>query len=65
MRAICGGRTVIIIAHRLAALRYADRILTIEDGAIVEDGTHGQLMARAGRYASLHRLQSGAHDEAA
>lgn len=71
MKAICKGRTVLIIAHRLAALRYADRIVTIESGRLVEDGTHQQLMQRGGRYAALHRLQSGGpsvevdHDAAA
>jgi subfamily B ATP-binding cassette protein HlyB/CyaB len=65
MRAICRGLTVIIIAHRLAALRLVDRILTIEDGRLVEDGNHKDLVSRNGRYASLHRLQAGANDEAA
>jgi subfamily B ATP-binding cassette protein HlyB/CyaB len=65
MRAICRDRTVVIIAHRLAALRYADRILTIDQGRLAEDGDHRELLARGGRYAALHRLQSGANDEAA
>jgi ATP-binding cassette, subfamily B, bacterial HlyB/CyaB len=65
MRAICKGRTVVIIAHRLAALRYADRILTIENGRLVEDGTHKELLVHGGRYATLHRLQSGMDEDAA
>jgi subfamily B ATP-binding cassette protein HlyB/CyaB len=49
MRKISKGRTVLIIAHRLSAVRHADRIITIERGRIVEDGTHDELMQRAGR----------------
>ncbi len=60
MREIVKGRTVIIIAHRLSTVRSADRILTIENGSIVEDGPHDQLVVRNGRYANLHRLQSAA-----
>jgi ATP-binding cassette, subfamily B, bacterial HlyB/CyaB len=58
MRQIVKGRTVFIIAHRLMAVRVADRILTIERGRIVEDGTHADLLCRGGRYASLHAMQS-------
>jgi ATP-binding cassette, subfamily B, bacterial HlyB/CyaB len=61
MRRIATGRTVLIIAHRLSAVRHADRILTIEAGRLVEDGSHDELMARAGRYAKLHQLQAGLH----
>ena len=59
MRSITKGRTVIIIAHRLAAVRHCDRIITIDDGRIVEDGTHRELLARPdGLYAKLWRMQS-------
>ncbi len=58
MRDICRGRTVILIAHRLSTLRVAQRIVTIEKGRIVEDGTHQSLLAKGGRYAELWRLQS-------
>jgi subfamily B ATP-binding cassette protein HlyB/CyaB len=58
MREIVKGRTVVIIAHRLSTVRIADRILTIENGSIVEDGHHEELVAANGRYASLHRLQA-------
>jgi subfamily B ATP-binding cassette protein HlyB/CyaB len=61
MRKISTGRTVLIIAHRLSAVRHADRIITIEGGRIVEDGTHDELMKTAGRYAALHQLQAGLH----
>jgi len=58
MRQICQGRTVMIIAHRLAAVRDASRIITVENGEIVEDGTHGELINQGGRYAKLYRMQS-------
>ena len=58
MRRICAGRTVLLIAHRLSTVRSADRIITIERGQIVEDGTHEALLQTNGRYASLWRLQS-------
>ncbi|MGJ4907511.1 type I secretion system permease/ATPase [Bradyrhizobium sp. HKCCYLRH2060] len=61
MRKICAGRTVFIIAHRLSAVRNADRIITIEGGRLVEDGTHDELIKRAGRYATLHQIQAGLH----
>jgi ATP-binding cassette, subfamily B, bacterial HlyB/CyaB len=57
MRRIVQGRTVLIIAHRLSAVRDAHRIITIEKGRIVEDGTHNELVTRNGRYASLWRIQ--------
>ncbi|XP_061886555.1 antigen peptide transporter 2-like [Entelurus aequoreus] len=49
-----GGRTVLMVAHRLSSAERADRIVFMEDGAVVEEGTHLQLMARRGRY---HRLR--------
>ena len=61
MRRISSGRTVFIIAHRLSAVRHADRILTIEGGRLVEDGTHDELIKNAGRYATLHQMQAGLH----
>ncbi len=59
MRSICKGRTVIVIAHRLAAVRNCDRIIAIKDGRIVEDGTHDELLGEPGSlYAKLWRMQS-------
>ena len=62
MRRIAAGRTVLVIAHRLSAVRHADRIITIERGRIVEDGSHDDLIRTSGRYAALHRLQAGLHE---
>jgi ATP-binding cassette, subfamily B, bacterial HlyB/CyaB len=56
---ITRGRTVFIIAHRLSTVRSANRIITIDHGRLVEDGTHDELLRTGGRYASLHRLQAG------
>lgn len=58
MAAICSGRTVIIIAHRLSAVRQAHQILALDDGKVVERGTHAELVTRSGYYANLVRLQS-------
>jgi subfamily B ATP-binding cassette protein HlyB/CyaB len=64
MRRICAGRTVLIIAHRLSAVRFADRILSIERGRIVEDGSHDELIRGDGRYSQLHRAQGAVHEVA-
>jgi ATP-binding cassette, subfamily B, bacterial HlyB/CyaB len=62
MQEIAKGRTVFIIAHRLSTVRRTDRIVTIDAGRIVEDGSHDDLIKTGGRYASLHRLQAGIHE---
>tara|TARA_R110000850_G_scaffold100012_1_gene207044 strand:- start:16622 stop:18811 length:2190 start_codon:yes stop_codon:yes gene_type:complete len=60
MQAICRGRTVIIIAHRLSAVRDANRIIVMDRGQVVEQGTHAELLThQAGHYSRLHRLQQG------
>ncbi|WP_310591207.1 type I secretion system permease/ATPase [Paraburkholderia sp. DHOC27] len=59
MRAICAGRTVIIIAHRLSAVRHANQIIAMDKGRIVERGTHDALLAHGGYYAHLISLQNG------
>jgi subfamily B ATP-binding cassette protein HlyB/CyaB len=59
MKEIARGRTVLVIAHRLSTVRRSDRIIAIDRGRLVEDGTHDQLIATGGRYASLHRIQAG------
>ena len=59
-RKICAGRTVLIIAHRLSAVRDADRILVMERGQIIEDGSHAELLEKKeGMYAHLYQLQFG------
>jgi subfamily B ATP-binding cassette protein MsbA len=55
------GRTTLVIAHRLSTIEHADRVVVMERGAIVEQGTHAQLMTSGGLYA---RLQSRAHPTA-
>ena len=59
MAEIANGRTVFIIAHRLSTLRRTDRIITLERGRLIEDGTHEDLLRSGGRYAALHRMQAG------
>jgi subfamily B ATP-binding cassette protein HlyB/CyaB len=59
MQAICAGRTVIIIAHRLTAVRRADYIVAMDRGRIVEAGNHQALLAQGGYYARLVALQDG------
>lgn len=58
LRRICSGRTTIMITHRMAVARHADRVALLQDGRILESGTHGELLARAGAYARLYRLQA-------
>jgi ABC-type multidrug transport system fused ATPase/permease subunit len=53
------GRTTFIIAHRLSTVRKADRIVVLEDGRIVETGSHEQLLARNGMFRRFHQFQSG------
>jgi subfamily B ATP-binding cassette protein MsbA len=54
------NRTTFVIAHRLSTVERADRIIVMQDGAIVESGTHAELLSRSGIYAELHRLQFSA-----
>jgi ATP-binding cassette subfamily B protein len=62
LQGLMGSRTTIVIAHRLATVRAADRIVVMDQGRIVETGTHAELTARSGLYARLASLQFAATD---
>jgi len=62
LRRMCQGRTVFIIAHRLSAVRHASRIVTLDHGRLVEQGSHDELLRIGGRYAALYALQGGLHE---
>lgn len=64
LKRLSKGRTVLVIAHRLATVRDADRILALEDGRIVEVGRHDELVAKGGLYARLSRLQFQSTEQA-
>jgi ATP-binding cassette, subfamily B, putative efflux pump len=57
LKALKRGRTTFVIAHRLSTIRNADQILVMEEGSIVERGTHEELLAHAGRYRYLYEKQ--------
>jgi ATP-binding cassette subfamily B protein len=54
------GRTTLMVAHRLSTIVKADRIFVLDDGRVAESGTHAELLSRAGPYADLWRVQTGA-----
>jgi ATP-binding cassette, subfamily B, bacterial MsbA len=57
MAHLCEGRTTVVVAHRLATIMHADRILVVEQGTVVETGRHEELLRKGGRYASFYRAQ--------
>jgi ATP-binding cassette subfamily B protein len=57
-RSLAQGKTTLLISHRFPTVRLADRIIVLEQGQIVEEGTHSSLIAQAGRYAELFALQA-------
>lgn len=63
MRRYASDRVTLVVAHRLSSLMHADRILFIEDGRIVEQGSHQELLAKGGRYRALYDLQIRPDDE--
>ncbi|MFI9842796.1 ABC transporter ATP-binding protein [Nonomuraea sp. NPDC051941] len=63
IRGHAAGRTVVLITHRLASVRYADRIYVLDGGAIAEQGTHAELMERDGLYAGMYELQASAYHQ--
>ena len=65
LAALSAGRTTVVIAHRLATIRGADRILVVNGSGVAEQGTHAQLLAAGGAYRRLHDAQFGAEVEAA
>ncbi len=51
------GRTTVVVAHRLASIAHADKVIVLEQGRVIEQGNHAALLASGGRYAQLYRLQ--------
>ena len=60
-RALTEGKTAVFISHRFSTVRLADRILVLENGTLIENGSHQQLIALGGRYAELFNLQAEAY----
>jgi ATP-binding cassette subfamily B protein len=63
LRDLVRGRSTVLISHRFSTVRMADRIYVVEDGRILENGSHEELMLRGGKYASLFRIQAAPYRE--
>ncbi|MFI7003590.1 ABC transporter ATP-binding protein [Nocardia sp. NPDC050175] len=63
IRRHAGGRTVVLVTHRLAGVRFADRIVVLDQGRVAEQGTHAELMGRGGTYRDLYLLQASSYRE--
>ena len=61
MREILGTCTMVVVAHRMSTIQDADKIVVLQDGGVVVEGSWDGLLAWAGVFANYHRLQSGAH----
>ena len=59
LAALAAGRTTLVIAHRLATIRNADRIVVVDRAGVVEQGRHGELLQAGGAYQRLHAAQFG------
>src|SRR3712207_9594298 len=63
MKDLTAGKTALFISHRFSTVRLADRIMVLEGGTIIEDGSHDELLLLGGRYAELFNLQATAYRE--
>jgi ATP-binding cassette subfamily B protein len=64
LRELAAGRTVVLITHRMASVRRADRIYVLDHGRLIESGDHDALMALDGLYATLYTLQASSYQAA-
>jgi ATP-binding cassette subfamily B protein len=60
-RDLSQGRTVLLISHRFSTVRMADRVIVLGGGAVIEEGSHDELVAKGGRYAELFELQAAGY----